>query len=128
MSKQFPIQAEIVLKKYMEWVNRWSASADLGGMPGNQIAYEDWFKYGETKVVKIFEKGGSYFNEQLIVMTAGYGDEGGPALLVAKLVNLHEGKGRPKNSEWMLRWLMHEFDTMAQMIWNDSKWENGPEA
>ena len=119
--------ARVALKKYIEYLNLWQEDEKrrYPDYEGHKFEWEDFFKYGETKLLKDFDVPG-YFTERIIVMQVGTGDEGGPSLLIAKFAR--DGKpGRPREDEWMMRWMMQEFDTMGAMIWSEGKWLNVPE-
>lgn len=112
------VDAREMLLKYQQWINWWSADSDPEGY--TKIVLEDWFKYeGETYLIESKEYDG-YFKPKLVVLHAGYGDEGGPALLIASFDSNQLG--------YHMRWLMHEFDLTPQLIYQNSIWMNVPDS
>jgi hypothetical protein len=117
------------LHKYIEYFNMWADNEKARGFGGGEhISFDEFFKYGETRLLGVVKLG---HGEEIIILEAGYGDEGGPALLVAKFENwnlLHNPiGGRPRQDAWELRWMMQEFDTTPSMIWAEGKFVNNPE-
>lgn len=126
--RAFQARAHVALKKFIDYVNLWLRYEYRDNMKELvQLTVEEFFKYGETRVVDVVSIAPG---EELQIFWAGYGDEGGPSLIVAKFRNwpLQEEpkKGRPIEGSWELQWLMQEFDTMGSMIWSEGKFVNTP--
>lgn len=107
-----------MMEKYREWLNEFFKEQNKeDGTNVSPLQLEDFFTWeggdgqrhphGETRIVSD-EQVTSF--TKVVVMSCGYGDDGGPAALIGVFWRVEEDKAD-------LNALIQEFDTDTRIIW-----------
>jgi hypothetical protein len=111
MTKTLSPTEQKVLEMYREWLNAWFAQDDIP-----PLNIEDFFEHGETYHLG-FTSSGWY---DIWTFSAGYGDDGGPAVLTAWV----NADGYPGGGS--IHTIVQDFDTDQQFIYLNGSWQNKP--